>query len=594
MKRKKPPPSAPGIPPTAGLAKLAPYLVVVVTVLAFLPVLGNGFVGWDDDRNFINNTHYRGLGPAQLRWMFTSFHMGHYIPLTWLTLGFDYVLWGMRPVGYHVTTVLLHAGAVVVFYQVARRLLSEATGRPETQDALVAGALAAALVFGVHPLRAESVAWATERRDVLSGLLALLVVRRYLRGQRGPATWVLYACALLSKSMVATLPVVLLVLDVYPLRRLGGDAGWWNDRVRLVYLEKLPFFALAAATSAVAMVALAHIHGGVPLAILGIGDRLAITAYSLAFYLAKTLLPFGLSPIYQRPEHIDAASPTFVASYLLVVALVALGIARRRRWPALLPCLTVYLVVLLPVSGIVQNGPQIAADRYTYLSCMPWALLGGLAVTRLHPRRGALVAAGALVAVLAILCAQQTARWRDSLTLWMYAASVQPDSWIALNNRGLSAGPHGSPSAIAQYNLGLSSLRAGNRAGAEAAFREALRLNPVYTDAHNNLGNLLASRGQFDEAEKHFREAADDSRPEAFVNLANVLLQKGDFRGALVNYKKALKTDPQNATAHANLGHALRMLGNIEAAVAEFQEALKIDPGLEVAARSLMELQSGR
>src|SRR5213593_4610372 len=214
---------------------LVPSLIALVTFAAFLPALQNQFVSWDDPENFLDNAHYRGLGWSQLRWMWTT-HQGHYIPLTWMTLGLDYLLWGMNPVGYHLTNLLLHMANAAVFYAIGVRLLGAA--KPDEANGVreKLGAAVAALLFAVHPLRVESVAWATERRDVLCGLFYLLAVLAYLRAWRGPADgavarrwyWssvVLFALALLSKAMAMTLPVTLLILDIYPLRRLTRGTG---------------------------------------------------------------------------------------------------------------------------------------------------------------------------------------------------------------------------------------------------------------------------------------------------------------------------------------------------------------------------------
>src|SRR6266702_6099648 len=240
-----------------------PLVIAFSTFAAFLPALHNQFVNWDDTDNFLGNPHYRGLTWTHLRWMWTT-HLGHYIPLTWMTLGLDYLLWGMNPVGYHLTRLLLHAANAVVFFFVVRRLLARALSSPSERGyALAVSAGVAALVFAIHPLRVESVAWVTERRDVLSGLFYLVAILLYLRACEGMARgrgwyWLsvaVFVCALLSKSMVVNLPIVLLILDVYPLRRLGGFVGWWSEPARRVYVEKIPFVLLAAAASAVAVMA---------------------------------------------------------------------------------------------------------------------------------------------------------------------------------------------------------------------------------------------------------------------------------------------------------------------------------------------------
>src|SRR5437773_1918820 len=258
-----PPPREPVVhtPAPGWVLWLVPVLIALVTVAAFLPALQNQFVSWDDDENFLDNPHYRGLGWSPLRWMWTT-HQSHYITLTWMTLGLDYLLWGMNPFGYHLTSLLLHAANAVLFFFVVRRLLTRALpSSSERGHALTVSAGVAALVFAIHPLRVESVAWVTERRDVLSGLFYLLTLLVYLRacerGERGRGWYWLsvaaFVCALLSKSMVVNLPIVLLILDVYPLRRLGGAVGWWSEPARRVCVVTFPTGLLAAAAMAIAL-----------------------------------------------------------------------------------------------------------------------------------------------------------------------------------------------------------------------------------------------------------------------------------------------------------------------------------------------------
>src|SRR5213593_3385714 len=364
---------------------LAPLLVALFTLAAFLPALQNQFVNWDDKDNFLDNHHYRGLGWTHLRWMWTT-HLGHYIPLTWMTLGLDYLLWGMNPVGYHLTSLLLHVTNAVVFFFVVRWLLTRALPSPSEHGyALAVSAGVAALVFAIHPLRVESVAWVTERRDVLSGLFYLVAILLYLRACEGMARgrgwyWLsvaVFVCALLSKSMVVNLPIVLLILDVYPLRRLGGFVGWWSGPARRVYVEKIPFVFLAAAASAVALMAQLSVHTVTSLAQLSVPGRLAVSAYGLGFYLWKTVAPVNLSPLYELPPTVNPWAPPFLLSYGLVLAITAIVLALRRHVPGLPAAWLAYVVILLPVLGIFQSGPQIAADRYTYLAGLGWAILAG-------------------------------------------------------------------------------------------------------------------------------------------------------------------------------------------------------------------------
>ena len=492
---------------------LLALLVAEVVIVAFFPALRAGFVTWDDDTYFLNNPFYRGLGRAQLAWMFTVMS-GHYMPLTWLTHGLDYVLWGMRPAGYHFVNLLLHALAAAAAYFVARRVLAAAVA-PEPRGALRFAAAVAALLFAVHPLRVESVAWVTERRDVLCGVFFLLAVVCYLRAveddARRRAGWywsavALAALALLSKAMAATLPLVLLLLDVYPLRRLGP----WRWTRRGVWLEKLPFVVLSAAAAVMAIVAQRSVGTLSDRRALGMFERLGLAAYGLVFYAWKTLVPTGLAPLYEAPYDYATLTPWFVASAVVVIA-AAVGLVRiRRRWPSLVAAAAAFVVLLLPVLGLVHFGMHIAADRNTYFAGLAPALLAGGALLRLlrdasSPVAARAMGAGALVVVLflGILTWRQSAVWHDSHTLWAHALRV-------------------SPSSIAYAKTGVILEEEGRTEEAIVHFRQAVRLNPDNAWAHNNWGIALGNVWRFDEAIVHFEAALriKPNYPEAQQNLA--------------------------------------------------------------------------
>src|SRR5213594_3789507 len=610
--RREPVPSA--LPQRRGFW-LVPALIALVTFAAFLPVLQNQFVDWDDQRNFLDNHHYRGLGWTHLRWMWTT-HLGHYIPLTWMTLGLDYLLWGMNPVGYHLTNLLLHAANAVVFFFVVRRLLARALPSPSEHGyALAVSSGVAALVFAIHPLRVESVAWVTERRDVLSGLFYLVAILLYLRacerGARGRGWYWLsvavFGCALLSKSMVVNLPVVLLILDVYPLRRLGGAVGWWSAPARRVYVEKIPLVLLAAAASAVALMAqLSHDTMVSVVQLSGLG-RLAVSMYGVSFYLWKTVAPVNLSPLYELPPTVNPWAPPFLLSYGLVVAITAVVLALRRPLPGLLAAWVAYVVVLLPVLGIFQSGPQIAADRYTYLANLGWAILVSAGVLS-HWRRRPFLFTGLAACVLfwlGILTWNQVQVWRDSEKLWTHALATYPKSSIAENNLGnvradqsklaeaiehyrqaLDINPE---HASAHYNLGNVLAQQGKLAEASDHYRQALRLKPDYADAHNNLGNVFAQQGKLAEASEQYQRALqirpDDA--DAHNNLGNALAQQGKLSEAVDHYRQALKIKPDFAKAASNLGSALAQQGKLSEAVEHYRRALKIKPDFAEALNDL-------
>ncbi len=533
---------------------LTAILVALVTFSAFLPALQNQFVNWDDEETLSNNPHYRGLGWTQLRWMWSAFHLGHYVPLTWMTYGLDYLLWGMNPVGYHLTSLLLHTANAVALYFVALRLLGLALpghfGR-NGAGPYVTAALAA-LLFALHPLRVESVAWATERRDVLSGLFYLLTILAYLRAEERGARargwyWAsvgLCACALLSKSMAVSLPVVLVLLDIYPLGRLGGPTGWWGPAARRVYAEKIPFVLLAAAASFIAFLALSQLNNMAPLAALGVGQRLAISAYSLSFYLWKTVAPFNLIPLYPMPGQVNVWDKSYVLSYGVVLGVTALALALRRRVPGLLVVWVAYVVTLLPVVGLFQNGPQIAADRFTYLAGLGSAMLAGAGLLWGWSRGAVPLMTGLAVCVvvgLGVLTWGQTEVWHDSETLWTHTLSVDRTALI----------PH--------INLGNALAWQGRSEEAIAHYREALRLRPDFAEAHNNWGLALARHDGLEEAIAHYREALR-LRPEfaeAHNNLGWVLARQGKLAAAIEHYQQALSLRPDFPEAHSNLRRTL-------------------------------------
>ena len=535
-------------------------LVGVVTMLSFWPALDGQFLNWDDDENFLRNESYRGLGPAQLRWMFTTSLMGHYIPLTWVSLGLNYVLGGLRPRGYLAGNVLLHASAAVLFFLVARRLLAAASRDRAPGPAVDLGAAFAALVFAVHPLRVESVAWITERRDALSGVWYLLAAWAWLRAVAGDgrmprAFYALslgaFAAGLLSKASGVMLPVVFLILDVYPLRRLGLG-------LRRLIGEKVPHLLLAAAGSAVALWAVRQSTAVTSYEAHSPAARLAMTAYSLVFYPWKFLWPVSLSPIYELPVRVDPWAPRFLVSLIAWVVVTVALVALRRRWPGALAAWVYSALMVLPVSGIIHAGFQLAHDRYSYLSGLGFALLaGGLLVAglraraerRIAPWLGALLSATALLVVLALAADtwRQCRIWHDAETLWAWAVDLDPDCAICHNNLG-SAIIH-SP---ARTSLSPSL--------AEAQFRQALALRPGRPTFYHNLGGALAFQGRYAEAEAPLREflRLSPQAPEASGRLGMLYVDQGRYAEAIPLLRQALRMEPRFWPVRTDLVRALR------------------------------------
>ncbi|MGH7374903.1 MAG: tetratricopeptide repeat protein [Candidatus Rokuibacteriota bacterium] len=491
---------------------MIPIAVAVLTAVCFLPTLSGSFLNWDDSVNFVANPHYRGLGWSHLKWMFTATLMGHYIPVTWMSLGLNYVLGGMDPWGYHLGNLLLHATNATLAYWITRRLLAAAwsggsqDGR-ETPSICWAGACAA-LLFGIHPLRVESVAWITERRDVLCGLFFLLAVLAYLKGvERGRGlepvwrwvSWTASVAALLSKAAAMPLPLVLLLLDIYPLRR--SQDGW-----RRLLVEKLPYAALAVGTALVALIALPHGAAVTSYERYGALARVGMVAYSLVFYPLKFAWPMHLSPMYELPARVELGAWPFLPALLILAAITATLVIGRRRWPWALAAWTYSAVMVLPVSGVVHSGSQIVNDRYSYLSGLGFAALAGAGIAwilrqreqgRVSGRTLSMVAAGvvAIGTTLGLAAWTQVHVWRDSETLWRWAVEMDPACALCHGNLGgaIASGPSG-PARVGE---------------AEVHLRRAIELRPDNPVPYFNLGNLLLVRRRYDEAEAAYRRYSE-------------------------------------------------------------------------------------
>ena len=424
------------------LGWLPPALVGVSTFALFVGTLSYQFLDWDDVTHIAWNPNYRGLTWTHLSWMVTTVRGGHWIPVTWASFGLDHALWGMNPSGYHLTNVLLHTVNAIAFFALAWSLLERARPSASTLT-LHAGAAAAALLFALHPLRTESVAWITERRDVLSALFWLLAVLCYVRAPersgRKTGRWKLlsllaFMLAVMSKSITVTLPLILLILDVYPLRRTSrGLPRLLLEKVS--YVPMMLFGAFMAVAGAYNTGYLTTVER------LSSVERMLAIAYSVWFYVKATVLPLGLSPLYELPSKIHVTDARFLVPALVVAAITLSVVRLRRRWPALVTAWVAYLVMLSPVSGALHNGAQLVADRYSYLACLPLALLFGAGVslvadrlavapTRRVYRAAAAAAFAGLMLTLAALTHRQLEVWRSSEMLWRYVVAADPDCFI--------------------------------------------------------------------------------------------------------------------------------------------------------------------
>jgi tetratricopeptide (TPR) repeat protein len=550
-----------------------------VTWLVYAQTLHHEFVNYDDDQYVYENPRViGGITRDAVVWAFTHTHLYNWHPLTWISHMLDVEIYGLHAGGHHLTSVLLHAVAAILLFLVLRQMTARVW-----RSAFVAA------LFAVHPLHVESVAWIAERKDVLSGAFFMLTIGAYVRYTRRPpsrarylAVLGLFGLGLASKPMLVTLPIVLLLLDYWPLGRLSPTRSDAPSQpvVRLgstalprrVLVEKIPLLTLSLLSSIATVVA----QGGAiqPFERLSLPSRLANAVVSFATYLGQTLVPVGLSVLYPYPP---SQSPWKVAlAAILVVALSAGAFALRRRRPYLLVGWLWYLVVLVPVIGLVQVGVQAHADRYTYLPqiglciLVTWATAEASAAWR--ARRAVLGGLAALVIAASIAVANaQAAYWRTGETLWTHALA------------------HTAGNAIAHANLGAEFARSGRVADAVAHFQRALEINPRYAEAHNNLGLAAFQLGRADEALAHYQQALE-SNPQllrAHYNLGNALLQSGRMQEAITAYEQALRIEPAYAEVHNNLAIALLATGRGGDAIAHLEAALAIQPDYADAVHNL-------
>jgi Flp pilus assembly protein TadD len=558
------------------LAGRAPLLVclslVALVAVIYLPTAGHDFLSYDDNLYVRGNPSVRGgLTASGAWWALTSVgYAGNWHPLTWLSHQLDVTLFGVRPGPMHLVNAGLHATAAAALFLVLRGM----TG------AFWRSAIVAAL-FAVHPLRVESVAWIAERKDVLSGLLFVLTLGAWLGYARrpGPGRYGLalglFALGLTAKPMLVTVPLVLLLVDYWPLGRVDAPWGAAPERAEaavprftpgLLLLEKAPFLVLAAASSWVTVVA--QSRGGALSTgdMLPVGSRLANAVRSLAAYLGLTVWPTDLAvlyPITLRGVPAGEAS----AALLLVGAITAAALwqARRRAW------LTVgwlwYVGMLIPVIGIVQVGAQSMADRYTYLphiGLLTLVVWGGAELAgRLRiPPRSVVAAAGVAALVLASVAVHQVGYWKDSLTLFRRAVAVTRDNYLA------------------EYNLGVELADMGNLAEAEAHLRASLAIMPGYPRTLNNLGNIRYAQGRLDEAEAFYRLAvkADPKDHMSAFNLGLVMRARGRFEEAERILRDVLGMKPDFVEARNALGGVMAATGRSDEAERLFRRAMEIAP----------------
>ena len=552
-------------------------VLALATIIAFEQVWRNEFVGYDDDVYVTENTHVNGgITRQSVIWAFTTPHHYMWHPLTSLSHMLDCQLFGLNPVGHHLTSLLLHIASGLLLFWILKRM---------TGAIWLSGFVAA--VFAVHPLQVESVAWVAERKNVLCGFFWMLTIAAYIRYVERPRIGryllvvLVFFLGLMAKPMAVTLPFVLLLLDYWPLCRLrrarqnesedlpqskSEKAGYQSLSLRGLVAEKIPLFILAAILSVITFIA--QQRGGTMTAIehLPLNIRIANALVSYLSYIGKMVYPSGLAVLYpHRNDDLMTWQPIVCFIILAVVSAGIIHIARRRRFLA--AGWLWYLGTLVPVIGLVQVGGQAMADRYTYLPSIGIFIMVAWGAAELpgrwrYRKIGLGITAGVILVALLICTRMQMRYWRDDFALFGHAIEVTKDNAVMHNNFG-----------NALHDKGLSDE-------AIKHFDKALRISPLYYKAHYNKGMVFADLGKINEAISIFTEVTRLKKdwPDVYNNLGLAYAQKGRLDLAIQNYNEALRLKPDYPIALNNLGAALKEQGKINEAIEKWEKALQLKP----------------
>lgn len=539
-------------------------LSALITFIIYLPSLTNGFVGWDDPRYVSENQWIRGLDFAFLKEAFTEVYFANWHPLTMVSYAVDYALWGLNPLGYHLENVILHTVNTALVAVLSVRLITVV--RPFSAPAVFAAGAVPALLFGIHPLHVESVAWVSERKDVLCAMFFIGSLLFYLRyAQKGKAlcyvlSLISFALAIMSKSMAVTLPAVLLLIDFYPLRRLSSAKG-----VLKSVAEKLPFFAISAFAAAMAVYSQGSAVASLESIPVDMRAIVALKAY--VFYLEKLFIPVGLAPFYPLPVEVDPFAADYIVTYAVLGGISVICLAAI-RYRVFLVTWLYFLGTLVPVIGLVQVGMQAAADRYMYLPSLSILVLFG-AGAALIIERGSRALLGSLLAFISVATVglsyatvTQASIWKDSLTLWDYEVRLYPDAFIPYMNRGVVLVKMG------EHEKGMKDLD------------RAVSLAPASRNALYNRSLALKTMGRYREALADLDKAiAIHPDADLFLNRGNVRKRLGDPVGAAEDYRNALALEPGNAATWFNLALVLEETGDIAGAVENGEKAESLGLG---------------
>ncbi len=554
----------------------------VITFLIYLPVLGNGFVNWDDPYYVYRNPNIRSL---DIIWAYTAEVSSNWHPLTLISHSLDYALFGLNAKGHHLTNILLHAVntflIALLFFRLTMLGIKKENSSNQANSATLfalTASLVTALFFGIHPLRVESVAWISERKDLLYSLFYILSLIAYIsyamrakKGEAGAkgfyaAALIIFMLSLMSKPMAISLPIVLIIIDIYPLER--ASLSELLNKKRMIVIEKAPFFLCSVLSAIVTLWAQAGSGAMSTLEGAPLLSRLLVSFRAYIFYIYKTVIPAKLAPIYPYSGGTDSMTGQFIGAIIIFIAIsvISLYVLRKRKFLGAL--WLYYLVTLLPVIGIVHVGRQSAADRYTYLPGLAVIFLFGLAVAWLITRKKpwltsiTIIIIAALSILMGIKTVSQGAIWKDSHTLWSYEIKLYGDH---------------SP-AVAFKNRGLALQERGEFSAALGDFDKAIKIDPTHEGAYGNRGLAYQSIGRFALALKDYDMAIliDPEDKTAINNRGATYGQLGRYDEAIKNFERAIEIDPKLASAHNNLGKVYEMLGDRNKAILYYKLAASL------------------
>jgi tetratricopeptide (TPR) repeat protein len=607
--------------------------ILLVTLAVYWQAADFGFIRTDDELYVYGNAAVKqGLHWDGLRWAFTHSAVGNWHPLTMLSLMLDYEIAGSGSSWFHSINIALHLAGTLCL-MVALWRLTQCVGQ-----SLFVGA-----VFALHPAHVESVAWISERKDVLSGLffsLTLLAYSRYARQPGRTAYFVVLAClllGLLSKPMLVSVPILLLLIDVWPLARKGRTPlRLWRKAVSVPLAEKLPLFVLAVIFSAVTFVVQRNAGAMDTLESTPIGERLINAVVAYVTYVGRFFWPAGLAGLYPFTMETRSLWQPFLAAVLLIAITMAVIRAVSTR-PYLLVGWLWFVISLIPVIGLIQVGPQASADRYTYLPyiglsiMLAWGVpdllavlvpkdrlvvpvsLGRNAAVTMKIRHWVIVALGLGAAVaMAVQTYRYLPRWQNDVTYWSRVVEIRPDFARGYYNLALAVGAQGDVSeemnwyrkalqvdsrcVDANYGLANRLFSQGKLEEAAVHYQAELRINPRHAGVHNNLALVLSKLGRAEEAIQHYRAAleADPGNADALRNWGLELLGRKDWGGAVSKYEAYLKNHPEDYDAHCRIALALDGKGEFAEAIDHLRRAMQIQPDNPAAATDMGTLFSRR